>query len=48
MLLPSIAMTASSAMIGEVFKLEMTKLLTLALTTLSVGFNEMSTQSSYS
>jgi hypothetical protein len=48
MLLSSIAMTVSSAMTGEAFEPEMTKLLTLALTTLSVGCNEMSTQSSYS
>ena len=48
MLLSSIAMTVLSATTGEAFEPEMTKLLTLALTTLSVGCNEMSTQSSYS
>ena len=47
-LLYTIAMIISSAKTGVLFEPEMTKLLNLELTTLSVGFNETSTQSSFS
>lgn len=47
-LLYTIAMILSSAKTGEVFEPEMTRLLNLELITLSVGFGETSTQSSFS
>lgn len=47
-LLSTIAMILSSARTGEVFEPEMTRLLNLELITLSVGFGETSTQSSFS
>ena len=47
-LLSAIAKTCSSTKTGEVYEPEMTKLLTLALTTLSIGSDGMSRQSSLS
>jgi hypothetical protein len=47
-LLSVIAMIILSAKTGEVYEPEMTRLLTLELTTLSVGSNETSSQSSFS